>query len=69
MQESAKAAQSYIWSHAGDFDIDPALFKNFRRARARAGGRDPEGRAIGGRDHGHGAGVALLQGRRGATSR
>jgi ATP-dependent Lon protease len=28
MQESAKAAQSYIWSHAGDFDIDPALFKN-----------------------------------------
>jgi ATP-dependent Lon protease len=27
MQESAKAAQSYIWSHAGDFDIDPALFK------------------------------------------
>jgi ATP-dependent Lon protease len=28
MQESVKAAQSYIWSHAGDFDIDPALFKN-----------------------------------------
>ncbi len=28
MQESAKAAQSYIWSHAGDFDIDPALFQN-----------------------------------------
>jgi ATP-dependent Lon protease len=28
MQESAKAAQSYIWSHAGDFEIDPALFKN-----------------------------------------
>src|SRR5580658_7158016 len=27
MQESVKAAQSYIWSHAGDFDIDPALFK------------------------------------------
>src|SRR5271170_3478700 len=27
MQESAKAAQSYIWSHAGDFDIDPALFR------------------------------------------
>ncbi len=27
MQESAKAAQSYIWSHADDFDIDPALFK------------------------------------------
>ncbi len=28
MQESAKAAQSYIWAHAGDFGIDPALFKN-----------------------------------------
>jgi len=28
MQESAKAAQSYIWSHASDFDIDPVLFKN-----------------------------------------
>ncbi|MGB6945483.1 MAG: endopeptidase La [Bryobacteraceae bacterium] len=27
MQESVKAAQSYIWSHAGDFDIDPALFR------------------------------------------
>jgi ATP-dependent Lon protease len=27
MQESAKAAQSYIWSHADDFDIDPKLFK------------------------------------------
>jgi ATP-dependent Lon protease len=28
MQESAKAAQSYIWSHADDFGIDPGLFKN-----------------------------------------
>jgi len=28
MQESAKAAQSYIWSHAEDFGIDPALFKS-----------------------------------------
>jgi len=27
MQESAKAAQSYLWSHAGDFDIEPSLFK------------------------------------------
>jgi ATP-dependent Lon protease len=27
MQESAKAAQSYIWSHAADFDIEPSLFK------------------------------------------
>jgi ATP-dependent Lon protease len=28
MQESAKAAQSYIWSHAATFDIDPKLFKH-----------------------------------------
>jgi ATP-dependent Lon protease len=28
MQESAKAAQSYLWSHAGDFDIAPSLFKD-----------------------------------------
>jgi len=28
MQESVKAAQSYLWSHAGAFDIDPVLFKN-----------------------------------------
>jgi ATP-dependent Lon protease len=28
MQESTKAAQSYIWSHASDFDIEPSVFKN-----------------------------------------
>jgi ATP-dependent Lon protease len=28
MQESAKAAQSYIWSHASDFGIDPKVFKH-----------------------------------------
>jgi ATP-dependent Lon protease len=28
MQESAKAAQSYIWAHAADFGIDPKVFKN-----------------------------------------
>jgi len=28
MQESAKAAQSYVWSHAELLGIDPALFKN-----------------------------------------
>jgi len=27
MQESVKAAQSYIWSHASDFDIEPTVFK------------------------------------------
>jgi ATP-dependent Lon protease len=28
MQESARAAQSYIWSHAADLGIDPAAFKD-----------------------------------------
>jgi ATP-dependent Lon protease len=28
MQESAKAAQSYIWSHADEYGIDSATFKN-----------------------------------------
>jgi len=27
MQESARAAQSYIWSHAAEFGIDPGIFK------------------------------------------
>ena len=29
MQESARAAQSYLWSHAAEFGIDPAIFKEF----------------------------------------
>jgi ATP-dependent Lon protease len=28
MQESAKAAQSYVWSHADSLGIDPLIFKN-----------------------------------------
>jgi ATP-dependent Lon protease len=29
MQESARAARSYLWSHAAEFGIDPQLFKNY----------------------------------------
>jgi ATP-dependent Lon protease len=29
MQESARAAQSYLWSHAAEFGIEPAIFKEF----------------------------------------
>jgi ATP-dependent Lon protease len=29
MQESARAAQSYLWSHAQEFEIDPSMFKNY----------------------------------------
>jgi ATP-dependent Lon protease len=29
MQESARAAQSYLWSHAAEFGIDPNIFREF----------------------------------------
>jgi ATP-dependent Lon protease len=29
MQESARAAQSYLWSHAQEFGIDPSMFRNY----------------------------------------
>ncbi|PYS74857.1 MAG: endopeptidase La [Acidobacteria bacterium] len=29
MQESARAAQSYLWSHAVEFGIDPDIFKSY----------------------------------------
>jgi len=29
MQESARAAQSYLWSHAEEFRINPEMFKEF----------------------------------------
>jgi ATP-dependent Lon protease len=29
MQESARAAQSYLWSHAQDFSIDPSMFRDY----------------------------------------
>lgn len=29
MQESARAARSYLWSHAAEFGIDPELFKSY----------------------------------------
>ncbi|HET6892662.1 MAG TPA: endopeptidase La [Pyrinomonadaceae bacterium] len=29
MQESARAAQSYLWSHANEFSINPEIFKDY----------------------------------------
>jgi ATP-dependent Lon protease len=29
MQESARAARSYLWSHASEFSIDPQMFKTY----------------------------------------
>src|SRR6059058_5378401 len=28
MEESARAAQSYVWGHAGELGIDPAMFRD-----------------------------------------
>ncbi len=53
MQESVKAAQSYIWAHAGDFGIDPRAVQERRCARARSGRRHPQRWTVGGRDDGH----------------
>jgi ATP-dependent Lon protease len=48
MQESAKAAQSYIWSHAGDFDIDPGAFRgNGVHVHVPAGGIPKDGPSAG----------------------
>ena len=44
MQESAKAAQSYIWSHADELGIDRASVQGLRRPRPRARRGDPQGR-------------------------
>jgi ATP-dependent Lon protease len=29
MQESARAARSYLWSHAAEFGLDPQMFRNY----------------------------------------
>ena len=69
MQESAKAAQSYIWSHAERLRHRSGGVQEHGRARPRSGGRDSERRAFGRRDHGHGADLALHQACRLATIR
>ena len=57
MQESAQAAVTYARSRAEDLGIDSAAFDNCDMHIHVPGGRDPEGRAVGGRDDGDGAGV------------
>jgi ATP-dependent Lon protease len=43
MQESARAAQSYLWSHAAEFGIEPEIFKEFGVHLHVPAGRDSQG--------------------------
>jgi ATP-dependent Lon protease len=48
MQESAKTAQSYIWSHAEDFHIDQAMFRRYGvHVHVPAGGIPKDGPSAG----------------------
>ena len=58
MKESAQAALSLVKAQAESLGIDPTRSREERHPRARAGRRDPEGRAERGRGDVHGAGVA-----------
>ena len=57
MKESARAALSWLRAHADDLRHRSGLLQERRDARPRAGRRDPEGRTVGRRDDGDGAGV------------
>ena len=58
MKESAQIALSYVRGHAAELEIDPSAFEDRVVPRARAGGRDPEGRPQRRRDDGHRADLA-----------
>ena len=64
MKESAQAALSYVRAHAGALGIAHRLPREDRPAPARAGGRDPEGRPVGGHAPSCRRMVSLLTGRR-----
>ena len=70
MQESAQAAMSWVRSTVGGARHSARLQPPHRRARAHSGGRDSEGRPVGGHHAGDGDGLgARARARRGATSR
>ena len=48
MQESARIAESYIWSHASEFGIDPSLFRHYGvHVHVPAGGIPKDGPSAG----------------------
>jgi ATP-dependent Lon protease len=53
MKESVQAAESYVKSRSTVFGIKPSIFDKEGHPRPRAGRRDPEGRPVGRRRHGH----------------
>ena len=60
MQESAKTARSYRVEPRGGVGHRSGAVPELRAAHSRSGGRDSEGRSVGGRDDDHGAGVDLF---------
>ena len=58
MKESARIALSYVRSHADELGLDEDGVRQLELPRARAGGRDPEGRAERRHHDGDGARVA-----------
>ncbi len=59
MRESARAAQTYVWSHADKLGVNPKTFRQAGAAYPRPGRRGPQGRPLGRRDHGDRLDIAL----------
>ena len=59
MRESARAAQSFVWSHAERLGIDPHVFRHNGRPHPRAGRGDAQGRPVGRRGDGDGPDLAV----------
>ena len=61
MQESAQAAMSYVRSRARALRHRHEVLRELRHPHPPARGRHPEGRAVGGRHHGHRAGLGAAR--------
>ena len=68
MQESAKAAQSYLWAHAEQYGHRPGGVPRSGVHIHVPGRRDPQGRTVGGHHGRRGAGIAVYETRRRAAT-